>query len=71
MLFRKLTLTVTSLSKHQLSATLKRDCLDLNEKFAILDYANEHPKRDCQKLAEHFSVGKTAISNILNDRKNL
>ena len=24
-----------------------------------------------RKLAKHFSVGKTAISNILKDRKNL
>ena len=27
------------------------------------DYVNEHPKRGCGKLAEHFSVGKTAISS--------
>ena len=33
-----------SLSKHQLSAALKRKCLSLDEKIVILDYANEHPK---------------------------
>ena len=44
------------LSKRQLSAVLKRKCLDLNEKIAILDYANEHPKMSCRKIAEHFSV---------------
>ena len=60
-----------SLSKHQLSAALKRKYLDLNEKIAILDYANEHLKMGCQKLVEHFSVGKKAISNILKDIKNL
>ena len=43
-----------SLSKHRLSAVLRRKCLDLNKKIAILDYANEHPKIDCRKLAEHF-----------------
>ena len=38
------------LLKHQLSAALKRECLDLNEKIAILGYANEHPKMCCRKL---------------------
>ena len=60
-----------SLLKHQLSAALKRKCFDLNEKIAILDYANEHPKMGCRKLGEHFSVGKIAISNILKDSKNI
>ena len=60
-----------SLSKHQLSAALKRKCLSLDEKIVILDYANEHPQMGCWKIAEHFSVGKTAISNILKDGKNL
>ena len=60
-----------SLSKHQLSAALKRKCLSLDEKIVILDYANEHPKMGCRKIAEHFSVGKTAVSNILKGGKNL
>ena len=63
--------TVMSLSKHQISAAPKRKCWDLNEKIAVLDYTNEHPKMDCRKLAEHFLVGKTAISNILKESKNL
>ena len=53
-----------SLSKHQLFAALKRKCLSLDEKIVILDYANEHPKMGCWKIAEHFSIGKTAVSNI-------
>ena len=53
-----------SLSKHELSAALKRKYLDLNEKIAVLDYANEHPKMGCRKLTEHVSVGKTIISNF-------
>ena len=60
-----------SLSKHQLSAALKRKCLGLDEKIVILDYANEHRKMGCQKIAEHFSLGKTTASNILKDGKNL
>ena len=60
-----------SLSKHQLSAALKRKCLGLDEKIVILDYANEHPKMGCQKIAEHFSLGKTTASNILKGGKNL
>ena len=69
MLFREHTSTVMSLSEHQLSAALKRKRLDLNEKNTILDYANEHPKMGCGKLAEHFPVGKPAISNILKQSK--
>ena len=60
-----------SLSKHQLSAAIKRKCLSLDEKIAILDYANEHPRMGCRKVAEHFSAGKTAVSKILKDDKNL
>ena len=59
-----------SLSKDQLSVALKRKYLDLHEKIAILEYANER-KMGCRKLAEHFSVYKTAISIILKDSKNL
>ena len=40
-------------------------------KIVILDYANEHPKMGWWKIAEHFSVEKTAVSNILKDGKNL
>ena len=50
-----------SILKHQLSAALKRNCLDLNEKIANLDYVNDHPKMNYRKLAEHFSVEKTVI----------
>ena len=70
MLFRKHTSTVIALSKHQLSTALKRNCLDLNEKIDIFDYANEHPKIGYRKLIKQFSGGKTAISNILKDSKN-
>ena len=56
-----------SLSKHQLHAALKRKCLSLDEKIVILDYANEYPKMGYRKMAEHFSVGKTAVLKILTD----
>ena len=59
---------VLSLSKHQLSAALKRKSLSPDEKTVILDYAN---KMDCRKIAEYFSFGKTAASNILKDGRNL
>ena len=45
--------------KHELSASLKRKFLDLKEETAVLDYANEHPKMNYRKLAEHSSIGKT------------
>ena len=60
-----------SLSKHQLSPGLKGKYLDLNEKIFILDYANEYTKMGCRKPAEQLSLGKTVISNILKDSKNL
>ena len=60
-----------SLSKHQLSAARKRKCLSLDVKIVIPDDANEHPKMGCRKIADHFSVGKTAASNTLKDGKNL
>ena len=59
------------LSKHELSAALKRKCLSLDKKIVILDYANESPKMGCRKIAEHFSVGKTTASNLLKEGKNL
>ena len=36
--------------------------------MSILDYAN---KMDCWKIAGNFSVGKTAVLNILEDGRNL
>ena len=50
----------------------EKKCLDLNEEIAMLDYGNEqYPRMGRRKLAEHVSVGKTALSNILKDSKNL
>ena len=63
--------SVMSLSKCQLSAALKRKCLSLDDKISLLDYASEHPKTGCRQLAKHFSIGKTAVANILKDAKNL
>ena len=40
-------------------------------KIEILDYVAEHPELGCRKLAEHFSIGKTAIANILKKGKTL
>ena len=50
---------------------MKRKCLNLEEKIEILDYAAKHPELDSPKLAEHFSVGKTATANILKQGKTL
>ena len=60
-----------SLSKHQLCASMKKKCLNLDEKIEILDYAAKHTELGCRKLAWHFSVGKTVISNILKQGKTL
>ena len=44
---------------------MKRKCLSLDEKIEILDYAAKYPELGCRKFVEYFSVGKTAIANIL------
>ena len=44
---------------------MKKKCLNFDEKIEILDYAAKHPELCCRKLVKHFSVGKTAIANIL------
>ena len=71
MLFRKHISAVKSLLKHKLSAALKRKCLNLDGKIAILNYANEHPKMNRRKLAEYFPLVKTTISNISKNSKKL
>ena len=60
-----------SLSKHELSASMNRKCLNLYEKCEILDSAAKHSRLGCLKLPEHFSVRKTAIANILKQGKTL
>ena len=57
--------------KHQLAASMKRECLNVDEKIEILDYVAEHPELGCRKLAEHFSFGRTAIANILKKGQTL
>ena len=68
---KSLCFSVKSLSKHQLSAALKRICLNLDEKVEILDFAAKHPELGYRKLAEHFSVGKPAIASISKQGKTL
>ena len=37
----------------------------------VLCNASKHPKMGYQKLAGHYSIGKTAISGIFKDSENL
>ena len=60
-----------SCSKFQVSARMKRKNLTLDEKMKVIDYANKNPKMVCQVIAEHFSIGKTYVSNILRNIKSL
>lgn len=55
----------------QLSATMKRTCLDLDKKIAILDYPAQHPKLRSRKSVKHFSIGMKAVANILKQGINL
>ena len=50
---------------------MKRKYLHLDKKKnIILDYTAYHPKLGCRKFAEYFSIGKTALANILKEGKN-
>ena len=37
----------------------------------VIDYANKNFKMGCRVIAEHFSIGKTCVSNILRNAKAL
>ena len=58
-------------SKFQLSARMKRKNLSFHEKMNVTDYANKNLKMSCRVIAEHFSIGKTCVSNILRNVKTL
>lgn len=58
-----------SFSKYQLSARMKRKNLSLDKKVKIIEYTNKNPTMGCQVIAEHFSIGKTCIANILKNAK--
>ena len=58
-----------SCSKCQLSACMKRKNLSLDETMNVVDYANKNPKMRCRVIAEHFSIGKTCVLNILRNAK--
>ena len=61
-----------SRSKFQLSVRKKRRNLSLDKKMKkVIDYANKNPKMGCRVIAEHFSIGKTCVSNILRNAKTL
>ena len=58
-------------SKFQLSALMKRKNLSLDEKMKVIDYADKNTKVECRVIVEHFSIGKTCVSNILRKAKTL
>ena len=37
----------------------------------VINYVNKIPKMGCWVIAEHFSLGKTCISNILKNAETL
>ena len=49
-------------SKHQLTAGLKRNRLNLEDKIRILDYASKNPKKSCMDIAIEFSIGNKVRS---------
>ena len=57
--------------KFQLSALMKRKNLSLDEEMKVIDYADKNPKMECRVIVEHFSIGKTCVSNILRKAKTL
>ena len=57
--------------KIQLSASMKRKNLSLDKKMKVIDYANKSANVGCRVIAEHFSIGKTYVSDILLNAKAL
>ena len=49
----------------------KKKTLTLEEKIRVLDYAQDHPKLGCRKIADVFEVGKTQIAHALKDKQNI
>ena len=51
---------------------MKRKNLSLDEKMKVIDEEKKkHPKMGCWVIAEHFSVGKIYVSNILRNAETL
>ena len=55
--------------KFQVSVRMKRKTFSLDERMKVIDYANKNPKIGCRVIAEHFSIGKTCVTNILRNAK--
>ena len=49
----------------------KRKCLDLSQKFAVLEYAKKHPNLGSRKIADQFGTGKTQIQAILRNKESI
>ena len=57
--------------KFQLSVRMKRKNLPSDEKMKVIDYSNKKPKMEWRVIAEHVSIGKICVSNILRNAKTL
>ena len=60
-----------AMSKYQLTGSLEKKTLTLQEKIKFLDYAEPNEKLSCRKLTDVFKIGKTAANNILKNKQML
>ena len=49
----------------------KKKTLTLEEKMRVLDYAQDHPKLGCRKIADVFEVGETQVARALKDKQKI
>ena len=54
-----------AMSEYQLTGSLEKKTLTLQEEIKFLGYAELNQKLGCRKLANVFKIGKTAANNIL------
>ena len=60
-----------ALSKQKLVGALEKKILTLDEKITFLEYAEGNKTLGCPKLAEVFTIGKTAGAKILKNKKKI
>ena len=58
-----------AMSKHQLAGSLTKK-LWRQRKIKHID-VNKERKQSCQKLAEMFNIGKTAVANIIKNEESI
>ena len=51
--------------------TAKRNCLSLQQRVEVINYAKNHPNEGYRKVAETFRIGRTQAQKILKEREEI